>query len=168
MGLDSTAAAPAATTTTTTTTTQQQDARKSLTLPAGRISLKLPLGDRDAARTQFLSLGTPSSPTSSTSVTSVAGSLNEPLTLPFSHKNPNHAVNAFNALNQMRANNEVGCRLRCQLINESLTRKQSQSFLSNALERKRAYGLVKFALITSFWSDRFPQWIHSFISRRKT
>lgn len=91
MGLDSTAAAATATTTTT--------ERKSLTLPAGRISLKLPLGDRDA-RSQFLSLGTPASPTSASST--------EPLSLPFSHKNPNHAVNAFNALNQMRANNEVG------------------------------------------------------------
>lgn len=108
MGLDSTATATAgATTTTTTTTTQQQDARKSLTLPAGRISLKLPLTDREAARNQFLSMGTPTSPTASLSVPNVVavGSLSKPLTRSFSDKD--HAVNAFSSLNKMRGNNEV-------------------------------------------------------------
>jgi len=76
---------------------------KSATLPhtPGRLSLKLPLKDREA-RTQFLATGTPSSPTSST-----FSLLSEPMTVPFVHKNPSHAVEAFNSLNQMRANNEV-------------------------------------------------------------
>lgn len=77
--------------------------RKSATLPhtPGRLSLKLPLKDRDT-RTQFCSAGTPSSPTSST-----ISLISEPMTVPFVHKNPSHASEAFNSLNQMRANNEV-------------------------------------------------------------
>jgi len=80
--------------------------RKSATLPhtPGRLSLKLPIKDRDT-RTQFHSIGTPTSPTSS--VTTINSLLAEPMTIPFTHKNPSHAAEAFNALNQMRANNEV-------------------------------------------------------------
>lgn len=81
--------------------------RKSATLPhtPGRLSLKLPVKDRDARATLYHSVGTPSSPTS----TSTTGLLvtTDSMSTPFTHRNPSHANDAFSALNQMRANNEV-------------------------------------------------------------
>lgn len=81
----------------------------SATLPhtPGRLSLKLPLKDRES-RALYNSIGTPTSPTSTATNTTIASLIpDSSMSTPFTHKNPSHAIDAFSALNQMRANNEV-------------------------------------------------------------
>ncbi|CAG7700252.1 unnamed protein product [Allacma fusca] len=84
------------------------------------VSLKLPLTERELNRGVFqhhLQLtqsfpggtGTPVSPTTAVILANggVVGGGGEPMSVPLAHKNPNHASNAFDALNKMRQSNQL-------------------------------------------------------------
>ena len=97
------------------------------------VSLKLPLTDREINRsfrehtlhhhhhqlTQSFpgGTGTPVSPTTA-AILNVSGAAlgiscsGEPMSLPLTHRNPNHASNAFDALNKMRQTNQVSYKRR--------------------------------------------------------